>query len=374
MADFDKIFPYCEMKEVEVDGQKLIQIPRFYIRNEVLNDGVAYAGKYAAQISDREKTGFHIHPAFVKNGAVLSCIQYGAYEASMAGYPNGDHFDSSGKTKVINNIKACSVPNVKPWNYIFKEEAAAACAARNTGEAGSEQSGFHLHNIYEVYAIAHLMLIEYGASNMQELIGRGHVDQTWTTSGNIFGDDKTVKTGTTNAVWRGIHELWGNVWEHTDGAYTDANGQLLIFSNRMDGTYVATGFTGPDADTKVSGSGTGASAYQRREGWMKSFSHLKGNEFNLGDVMCPSKLVGASTDASPGGSIHDYGWYIPRNMYGNTARDTGNERYRPQTEFYAHGSFNIGSVVGPFIWSLNHGSASASSGFRLARYGAAIEN
>ena len=105
MADFDKIFPYCEMKEVEVDGQKLIQIPRFYIRNEVLNDGVAYAGKYAAQISDREKTGFHIHPAFVKNGAVLSCIQYGAYEASMAGYPNGDHYDSSGKTKVISNFR-----------------------------------------------------------------------------------------------------------------------------------------------------------------------------------------------------------------------------------------------------------------------------
>lgn len=375
MADFDRIFPYCEMQEVEVDGQKLIQIPRFYIRNEVLNDGVAYAGKYAAQISDRPKTGFHIHPAFVKNNAVLSCIQYGAYEASMAGYPNGDHYDSSGKTKVISNIKACSVANAKPWNYIFKEEAALACAARNTGTDGSEQSGFHLHNIYEVYAIAHLMLIEYGASNMQELIGRGHVDQTWTTSGNQFGDDKTVKTGTTNAVWRGIHELWGNVWEHTDGAYTDANGQLYIFSNRMDGTYVATGFNGPSADTMNNpGTQTGATTYKQRAGFMKSFSHLKGAEFDLGDVICPSVLVGASTDASPAGSIHDHAWHTARNHAGSTVRDTGNERYRPQTDFYAHGSFGHASRVGPFVWYVNLGSAGANNGFRLARYGAAIES
>ena len=218
------------------------------------------------------------------------------------------------------------------------------------------------------------MLIEYGAPNMQELIGRGHVDQTWTTSGNAFGDDKTVKTGTTNAVWRGIHELWGNVWEHTDGAYTDANGQLFIFSNRMDGTYVATGFTGPAADKKTSGSGTGASTYQRREGWIKSFSHLKGAEFDLGDVMCPSILVGAPTDANLGGSVHDYGWYVPRNMYGNTTRDTGNERYRPQTDFYAHGGFFGGSLVGPFIWSVDSGYADAIRGFRLARYGAAVDN
>ena len=131
MADFDHIYPFCEMHEVTVDDQKLIQIPKFYIRNEVLNDGVAYAGKYAVQISDRPKTGYHIHPAFVKNSVTLSCIQYGAYEASMAGYPNGDHYDSTGKTKVLTGIKACSIANAKPWNYIFKEEAATACNARN---------------------------------------------------------------------------------------------------------------------------------------------------------------------------------------------------------------------------------------------------
>lgn len=364
--DFSKIGPWNKIKEVEVDGQKMVRIPKFYHGRITAPVGSQHEGKTLFVVSDIPREGLHVHPAFMWKGEELPYFEYGAYEASNADDPNGTMYDSTGYSKILTGHKACSLPNVHVWNRIYKEEAVTACEARNTGASGSEQYGWHLHNIYETSAIAILMLAEYGATNMQDIIGRGNVDQTWDTSTNFggLGADKNVLTGASDAVYRGIHELWGNCWEHTDGAYTDTAGVLYILSNKMDGTYVTTSYTGGTGGKESSGGGTGATSTKCRSGYMVELTNATGTNYDLTDIICPS--VYDTEQAN--GTFHDSATYVPKNIWGSSERTTTNtERYRPQTNVYTHGGFAVGSVVGPFFWHVSCGSAHADRGFRLAR-------
>lgn len=358
-TDFKKIYPYSGIEPVTIDGQKMVKIPKFYVKVGIAPEGAVQAGKKCWWISDRKRAGYHIHPAFVYKGKVMDSFYYGAYESSVEGFPNGDRWDSTGRQRVMTGYKAASIPNAHVWNYIFKEEAMTACQARNTGT--DEQAGWHLHNVYEINAISILMLIEYGRTDMVNAIGTGNSGMGWTTNGNPYGDDKTVLTGKSNAVWRGIHELWGNCWEHYDGIYTDDAGKLYIFSNQMDGTYVPTGVGMPTADETFPNNGR----YHYR-GWMKSFSEVSGDKFDLKDVFCPSVLKGTYDGSNADGTMHDFGWWTQKNYGGSSP--TAN--FRPQTAGYCHGSFNDSArSVGPFIWDVHNGYANAHNGFRLAKYG-----
>ena len=362
--DLKSVYDYGKIKAVALDGQAMVFIPKFYIKVASGPDSSQNAGKRCIWITPYSRAGFHIHPAFVYQNKVMDGFYMGAYEASMEGYPNGDRWDSTGKQRILTGIKACSLPNVHVWNYIFKEEASTACKARNTGT--DEQAGWHLQNIYEREAIAILMLLEYGRADVVNVIGGGntldHGGHSWTTN-NPHGDDYTKKTGATNATWRGLHEWWGNCWESVDGVTTDTNGQLLIFSNRMDGTYVETGVKFPAADATENGSNGMTGKY----GYIKSLSDASGEKFDLKDIFCPSVLAGNTNNKNTGGSLHDGAWWRPKNMWGTSS----NINYHPQTQLWASGGFgNPLRYCGPFMWDLDTGNAIADSGFRLAKYGA----
>ena len=365
MPDFDKLYPYCEMQEVQIDGQYLIKVPRFFVKDELANEGAAHAGKRTRWISDRLKTGYHLHPSFKKSGREMECFYYGAYEASNADDPNGTMFDStsqkqpgapsiscSGKQRNFTGHKAASLPNTHVWNYIFLEEARTACEARNVG--GVE--GFHITNIYEVDALALLILTEYGGSDLQALIGAGNSDKTWTTTGNAYGDDKTVKTGMSNAVWRGIHEMWGNVWEHVDGCYNDTSGKLYIWDKNGNQTYQATGVGLPSGGT-LNSDNQGSHRY----GYTVDTSQVNGENFDLRDNFFPSVLAADVADST----YNDYGQFCTQNRWGGTP----NANYRPATHMYVSGSFPDGACCGPFARFLTYGRASALYGFRLGKYG-----
>ena len=353
--DFDKIVP------VTVDGQYMVKIPKFYVKVGNAPETSQNAGARTIWITSQPRDGFHIHPAFVYNNKVMDSFLYGAYEASMEGYPNGNKWDSTGKQRVLTGYKACSLPNVHVWNYVFNEEAQTACKARNTGT--DEQQGWHLHNVYEVYAIAILMLVEYGRTDFVNIIGAGNTGKTWTTKNNTYGDDQTVNTGTTNAVWRGIHELWGNCWEHYTGITTDTSGKIQILNHKMDGTYVATNAGFPSGGTTNNGS----NGLTYKEGWPVTFRDDSGDGYDLKDIFCPATLSTETyAQGNTLGSIHDYAWQIPKNVWGTTS----NVNYRPQTAGYCHGGFsNSSGAVGPFIFNVGGGSANANCGFRLAKYG-----
>lgn len=363
--DLTSVYDFSKIVPVTVDGQYMVKIPKFYIKVGSAPETSQNAGARTIWITSKQRDGFHIYPAFVYNNKVMDSFLIGAYEASVEGYPNGNKWDSTGKQRVMTGFKACSLPNVHCWNYVFNEEAQTACKARNTGT--DEQQGWHLQNVYEVFAIAILMLVEYGRTDFVNIIGAGNTGKTWTTKNNTYGDDQTVNTGTTNAVWRGIHELWGNCWEHYTGITTDTSGKIQILNHKMDETYVTTTAGFPSGGTTNNGS-NGATY---KEGWPVTFRDDSGDGYDLKDIFCPATLSTETyAQGNTLGSIHDYAWQIPKNVWGTTA----NVNYRPQTAGYCHGGFSISSgAVGPFIFNVTRGVAAAYYGFRLAKYGAVTD-
>lgn len=256
--DFSDTWPYSEIRDVTIDGQQMVKIPKFYFKTFDAPAASKYAGGFCRVISDTKLDGFHIHPAFMKNGIEKNYFYIGAYEASADGN------------------KACSLPGKIPWGKITNPAAISACNARNTGMAGSEQSGWHLQTVYERAAVALLMMIEFGTPNVQNAIAAGN-----SSSSAMWA------TGTTTANWRGIHEFWGNTWEYTDGVKTDANTCIQIFDNKGYGTYKNTNVVLPT-------------------GWIKETSRATGDGFDLGDVFIPSTVSSSESN----GTYCDYSFAL----------------------------------------------------------------
>ena len=310
--DFNKTYPWSDIETVTIDGQIMVKIPKFYVKYDTIPAGRDNAGKKAHWVSERHLSGYHCHPAFIRNGEETDCFYIAAYEAYNAG---------SGK--------AGSAANQTPWVNITNPAAITACAARNTDENDNEKKGWHLQNIYERAAISLLILIELGTPDVQTAIGAGKSDGTWN---NKF---EGVLTGGSNAVWRGIHEFWGNVWEHTDGFKTDANKIGQIFSNQGTETYVSTGVT-------VAGPTSGGA-------WIKEVSEAKGANFDLSDVFVPTAV-----DTTEGnGTFADAAWC------------------NSNCVLYQSGSWHHGSRCGAFAFDVDTASShsNANIGFRLAKYG-----
>lgn len=298
--DFDNTYPWAGIETVTIDGQQMVKIPKFYVKTFDAGSTAKHAGQFCRVVSDIKRDGFHIHPAFMKDGKEVPCFYIGAYEASA------------------NGSKACSLSGKSPWVNITNPAAISACAARNTGSAGSEQYGWHLQTVYERAAIALLMMIELGTPNVQTAIASGNVSSS-----------AAQATGATAAKWRGIHEFWGNVWEHTDGIKTDASSRIQIFDNEGKGTYKNTNVVLPG-------------------GWIKETSRAKGDGFDLGDVFVPSVCDGTETN----GTYADYSW-VSTNCV-----------------LYQSGGWASGSQCGAFAFIAAYAASSSGSGigFRAAKY------
>lgn len=176
----------------DIDGQKMVKIPKFYFKLEKGDAREGYFNKTSWLISEKPAPGFTIHPAFLCEGKEIDQFWIGAYESSRDGN------------------KACSINNVDPWISISFTEAIEACKKRNTGDI----DGFHMLTIYELAAVQILALIDMGSAKSQYKIGEGNC-----------GKGGIKKTGTTDAVWRGISELWGNTFCFLDGIKTVHAGQ-----------------------------------------------------------------------------------------------------------------------------------------------------
>lgn len=303
--DFSTTYPWSTMETVTIDGQAMVKIPKFYVKYGVIPAGRPNAGKKGRWVSEKKFPDYHIHPAFVKNGYVMDCFYIASYEAYNAG-----------------SNKAGSAPNQTPWTNVGGfANAKTYCA--NRGE------GWHLQNIYEIGTVNILLLIELGTPNVQTAIAMGNVNSS---------SNAVMATGTTDAVWRDIHEWWGNVYEHVDGITTSGNNVYQIFSNKMDGTYVSTGVALPS------------------EGWTTEMSEEKGTNFDLTDVFLPS--VADSTESN--GTYGDYS---------NSANIS-----IPLCS-YRSGMYNENSKAGAFYLRTrdSYNNSYEYLGFRLAKEGTVTE-
>lgn len=209
--NFNAIAPWSGIETVVIDGQTMVKIPKFYVKADTIASGT-YAGAKARWVCASKKDGYHIHPAFVRNGFVMDCFYVGAYEASID--PNDNKYGS--------------IANATPDYSVQCSSWKATAEARNTDANNPLKRGWSCQDIYTVAAINYLLLIELGTPDAQTAIGAGNV-----TSGGV------MPTGTTNAIYRGIHEWWGNCWEYEHGAYYEVNsssGSCTILRNTRDST------------------------------------------------------------------------------------------------------------------------------------------
>ena len=304
-VDFNTIYPWAGMEEATIDGQTMIRIPRFYFKRGTAPQGSPYEGKPCLWISDRPRAGFHIHPAFMYRGEEKPCFYIGAYEASADG------------------TKAASKKNTSPLVSINTPTMITRCTNRNTTQTG-DTAGWHLENIYEVGAVNMLLLVELATTDSQGAIGSGNVNSS-----------AAVKSGTTNAAYRGIHEWWGNVWEIVDGLKGDGSSKALIFDNQGNGTYVPTGI--------IPANGSG---WQ----YMVNMHETVGENYDLSAVFIPSTVNGTAANGTYADGI--YGG-INANFV-----------------LYRGGDWGLGAYAGAFALDVSYAASVsfADIGGRLAKY------
>lgn len=141
------------------------------------------------------------------------------YLADVAGMPGMQLHPGSGKC--IGKYKTSS-------GYVSTTGAAPLVnVTRAAARAGSRAKGSKwCQNYFAVYsAVCWLYLIEFADWNSQACIGRGYVDGNSDAINTGGCDAMTYHTGRaagtdgkTAVQYRGIENLWGNVWEWVDGA------------------------------------------------------------------------------------------------------------------------------------------------------------
>jgi len=209
------------------DGQVMVEIPKFYLKHTLVSTlNSWYISKY-------HLPGFELHPAFWKDGQEVDYRYMSAFEGGM-------YDDSEGamcaKADITNSIytagdKMTSVAGTWAKTNQTRTEYRAMAVERGTGW---RQVDYYLQS-----AIQLLYLIEYADFNSQDMIGVGRTDLSggdWLADSYIGLTGLSVEDGDiTNAVqvggaggyltdymtYRGIENLFGNVWKMIDGITWD---------------------------------------------------------------------------------------------------------------------------------------------------------
>lgn len=210
------------------DGQVMVEVPKFYFKHTLVGTlNSWYISKY-------DLPGFELHPAFWKNGQEVDYRYMSAFEGSM-------YDDSEGamtaKGSIPTNLyaspdKMTSVAGQWAKTNETRAEYRAMAAERGTGW---RQLDYFLHS-----AIQLLYLVEYADFNSQTMIGAGRTNLSgggWTADSYIgltglsVGDGNgtnNVSNGGANYLtdymtYRGIENLYGNVWKMVDGIAWDGS-------------------------------------------------------------------------------------------------------------------------------------------------------
>lgn len=207
---FDTHAVWGGIQDVRIDGQDMVKIPKFYVKYGTVNI-VPYSNPLPTRwLSDQPLSGFHLYPAFKRNGAELDQIYIGKYQASMQG------------------SKLASAPGVLPAVSRSQTQFIADALARNTNGV----NGFMLWSVYQWSAIQYLYLLENATMNSQTKTGQGRVNAS--SAANVDASDVA------QATYRGIVGLWGNVLQWMQGMKLESG---VIHLWDMDGneSYINTG-------------------------------------------------------------------------------------------------------------------------------------
>jgi hypothetical protein len=326
-ADFNGFAPWSEMKLCNVadngainayigdasfkrdgsNGQVMVKIPKFYYKH-TYDEGTK---KHEFWVADGPAEGFKLHPAFLRAGVEKPYVLLGAYEAWIDG--NGKLASITGKTPTTSK------------NIV---EFRTAAVARGTG--------WNQMEIQTYSAIQLLYLVEYANTNCQTTLGKGVVDLGWD------GTYKAVATGGCDSLdgasgmadgtngqvsvsYRGMENLWGNVWKFVDGINIKADHRPYVAdygfaSDVFDEPYTDAGFNLPSVN-----------------GYVSNFACSAGADWLL------MPLAAGEAGTGSGAYIPDYYWQAT----GNRVALVG-------------GGWGDGAFAGLFYWSVDLDSSYAA--------------
>ncbi|MEG1726242.1 MAG: hypothetical protein RR313_12700, partial [Anaerovoracaceae bacterium] len=202
--DFDNAEIYKEMVDVtDTYGNKFVSIPKFYIKKIVTGD------VWEWRISkDKKDKDYYLPSCFYDEvkSEEIPYILVGKYDASETG----------GKLESKTGVKPLANQNINTFRNYAK--------ANNVGD----KTGYQLLDIHALDAIQVLFYIEFATLNSQtimygyananpESIVSGTTDAVKASSGS-----KTSNTDGKNAMkYRGIENIYGNMWQFIDGVNID---------------------------------------------------------------------------------------------------------------------------------------------------------
>ena len=296
------------------NGQVMVKIPKFYYKVTPDEDGGLNGvniRKCTWEISETPADGFTLHPAFYDaNGNEIEYFLYGAFDGvGQRGSTYGTSYNTS--TDKLSSVAGSSY---LPTNSLTR--ATARTMATNRG------TGWYSVGVKQTMAVLMLFAVEYGF-NSQIAVGQGVVSASAATyagqtTGNITSGTQDNKTTPVN--WRGIENLWGNIFDWIDGL--NVNKRIPYFCNTY--TFVDDTSTGY---TQISFSLPSSNYY------ITAFGYDSTNDW----VLLPSE---SSSTANPTGPIGDYvnsdsGWHVAR----------------------LGGLWNGDSYAGAFCWFCNNASS-----------------
>ena len=297
--DFDNLPIFKEMKRVTDDyGNVFIRIPKFYIRK------TSTAGKLSIQVSKAEIQGSYLPKCFwdFEKNKELPYVDVGAYVASLT----GDKLESK--------------PGKKP--LVSRNISQFRAYAQNNG-AGYQQLDIHTVDMLQV-----LFYVEFATLNGQSIhpgyTGATSAATTGGTDGVVASSGAMGTSNTNQFMYRGIEDLWGNVWQWVDGVNIIDN-QAWVCEDA--GQYESDVFASPYQ--KLSYTNANTNGYVREMGF----------DPNRPYAQFPIHLGGGATTY--------YSDYYYQNVGQRVAR--------------CGGAWSNGLVAGPSFWLLNASSANADA-------------
>ncbi len=211
-SSFSAVEPWKSMSKVTVSNSTMIKLPKFWFKRWK-DSSYEYI-----QISNKERTGFSIHPAFTHNNKTQDYIYVGAY------------LTSGSQTNQVSTSGATPLTTLTRGNW--------RSGARSKG------TGWGLLDITTWSAIQMLYLVEFADSNSQIKLGHGRTTSSAIQTGssdsipNLTGGDSS---GTVSVVYRGIEDVYGNYWQILDGLnISEANYWVCnVQNNYADSNYTS---------------------------------------------------------------------------------------------------------------------------------------
>lgn len=359
-----------EYKEDGSNGDVMVYLKKFYYKREILEAssigdtvGGYHIKKEICSISDYPLGGFKCHPLFENEAGnevdyvLVSAFEGCVYDVSESEFnlTDAQNVDFTAST----GDKLMSVADAKPMSGLSQ----TGCTRPNCEQiAKNKGTGWHEWNIKLASALQMLHLVEFGP-NSQILTGRGVVSctdmsayncasYTGSTVGNSTGNATTTyseisgegssqtytagsknphtNTGFVSVSYRGIENIWGNIWPFISGMNMWGDGSM-----RGGQPYICKNFNYAESKNSDNYEGAGFTS-------IASPGYIK--YFGLGKEDYDWLFIGSDTDGSENGMIGDYHW-VTANLNGYRIALLG-------------GSWDGGSQAGLFCWFLRSGVGS----------------